>query len=94
MSKKQEVRMTRAIKIENLKAIDETSAQILRIISLHLGEENEKRVDYALIARSLNVSRDTVRKAVNRMVKNRVLVKRNGMLSIPGTVIVKEGVNK
>jgi len=81
--------MTRALKIENLAAIDETSAQVLRVISLHLGEEAEKRVDYQLIADSLNISRDTVRKAVNRMVKNRTLAKRNGMLSIPGAVMVQ-----
>ena len=82
-------RVTRALKIESLTEIDATSAQILRVISLHLGEETERRVDYQLIADSLHVSRDTVRKAVNRMVKNRTLAKRNGMLSIPGAVIVK-----
>ncbi len=81
--------MTRALKIEQLNAIDETSAQILRIISLHLGEEQEKRVDYQLIADSLGISRDTVRKAVNRMLKNRMLAKRDGKLSIPGAVIIK-----
>lgn len=80
--------MTRALKIENLAAIDETSVQVLRVISLHLGEEKEKRVDYQLIAKSLGISRDTVRKAVNRMVEKRILIKRNGMLSIPGAVIV------
>ena len=81
--------MTRALKIENLAAIDATSVQILRVISLHLGDELEKRVDYALIAKSLGMTRDTVRKAVNRMVEKRILIKRNGMLSIPGSIIVK-----
>lgn len=80
--------MTRAIKIENLKPIDETSAEILRIISLHLGEETEKRIEYQLIADSLGISRDTVRKAVNRMIKRRTLAKKDGKLSIPGAVIV------
>lgn len=80
--------MTRAIKIENLKPIDETSAEILRIISLHLGEETEKRIEYQLIADSLGISRDTVRKAVNRMIKKRTLAKKNGKLSIPDAVIV------
>ena len=82
--------MTRALKIEDLTEIDETSAQILRVISLHLGEETEKRVEYQLIADSLHLTRDTVRKAVNRMIKRRTLAKRNGMFSIPGAVIVNE----
>ena len=37
--------MTRAIKIENLTKIDATSAQILRVISLHLGAEPAAFVD-------------------------------------------------
>ena len=58
---------TRAIKIDELKPIDETSVQILRVISLHLGQDPSAFVDYKLIAGSLNIDRDTVRKAVNRM---------------------------
>lgn len=81
--------MTRALKIENLTELDKTSAQILRVISLHLGADNAAFVDYGLIARSLNLDRDTVRKAVNRMIKNGVLKKTDGKLSIQNAVLVK-----
>ena len=53
--------MTRALKIEKLTEIDKTSAQILRVISLHLGADEAAFVDYSLIAKSLNIDRDTVR---------------------------------
>lgn len=81
--------MTRALKIEELTEIDKTSAQILRVISLHLGEDSAAFVDYELIAKSLNLDRDTVRKAVNRMIKNRTLKIENGKLSIPNAIVVK-----
>lgn len=81
--------MTRALKIENLTELDKTSAQILRVISLHLGEDSAAFVDYKLIARSLNIDRDTVRSAVNRMIKNGVLKKKDGKLSIQNAVLVK-----
>ena len=81
--------MTRAIKIENLTKIDATSAQILRVISLHLGADSAAFVDYKTIAKSLNMDRDTVRKAVNRMIKNGVLKKKDGKLSIQNAVLVK-----
>ncbi len=79
---------TRALKIENLTKIDATSAQILRVISLHLGAETAAYVDYSLIAKSLDIDRDTVRKAVNRMIQNKILKKENGKLSIPNAVLV------
>ena len=81
--------MTKAIKIENLTKIDATSAQILRVISQHLGEDSAAFVDYSLLAKSLNLDRDTVRKAVNRMIKNGVLKKKDGKLSIQNAVLVK-----
>lgn len=80
--------MTRAIKIEALREIDKTSAQILRIISLHLGADEAAYVDYNLIAKSLNVDRDVVRKAVNRMIENKVLKKEDGKLSILNAVVI------
>ncbi|HIU58874.1 MAG TPA: hypothetical protein IAC57_02110 [Candidatus Scatosoma pullistercoris] len=80
---------TRAIKIDELKPIDETSVQILRVISLHLGQDPSAFVDYKLIARSLNIDRDTVRKAVNRMIRSKILQKENGKLSIRNSVLVE-----
>ena len=80
--------MTRAIKIEGLREIDKTSAQILRIISLHLGADESGFVDYNVIAKSLNVDRDVVRKSVNRMIKNKVLKKEGGKLTILNAVLI------
>lgn len=80
---------TRAIKIDELKPIDETSVQILRVISLHLGQDPSAFVDYKLIAKSLNLDRDTVRKAVNRMIRSKILQKENGKLSIRNSVLVE-----
>lgn len=80
--------MTRALKIEKITEIDKTSAQILRVISLHLGADSAAFVDYNLIAKSLNLDRDTVRCAVNRMIKNKILEKKDGKLSIPNAVVL------
>ena len=80
--------MTRALKIEKLTEIDATSAQILRVISLHLGAEPAAFVDYKTIAKSLNMDRDTVRKAINRMIRNKILKIENGKLSITNAVLV------
>lgn len=82
--------MKRAIKIDGITEIDKTSAQILRVISLHLGDKPSARVDYNLIAKSLNLPRDVVRSSVNRMVKNRVLKKENGELSIQNSILINE----
>ena len=81
--------MKRAIKIEKLKPIDKTSVDVLRVISLHLGDEKAKYVDYDVIAKSLNISRDTVSKSVNRMVKSGILSKKDGKLSILNAVLVQ-----
>lgn len=81
--------MTRALKIENLKPINATEIQILRVISLHVGEKPSAFVDYQWIADSINEDRDTVRKAVNRMVERGILLKKDGRLSILNAVVVK-----
>ncbi len=80
--------MTRAIKLEDLVELCPTDIQILRAISLHLGERTEAFIDYKLIATSLNLERDTVRKAINRMVFKKVLSKTNGKLSIVKAVVI------
>ena len=58
------------------------------MISLHLGADSAAFVDYKTIAKSLNMDRDTVRKAINRMIKNRILKIENGKLSIPSAVLI------
>lgn len=81
--------MKRAIKIENLRPLCETDIQILRVIALQLGENTEKFIDYNWIADSIGEERDTVRKSVNRMLKRRILSKRNGKLAIENAVLVQ-----
>ncbi len=80
--------MTRAIKIEGLNEIDKTSVKVLREISLHLGADEEAYVDYNLIATSLEIDRDVVRKSVNRMIKHKVLKKEGGKLSILNSIVL------
>ncbi len=83
--------MKRVIPIDKLpKNIGATSRDILKVIALHLGEDEEKRVEYALIGRSINKSRETVRKSVNRMLKAKVLRSKDGKLSIPDSILVEE----
>lgn len=65
--------MKRAIPIENIRSLTKTDAQVLRVISLKLEKGEHKRVEYMDIARSLNISRSTVRSSVNRLVKNKYL---------------------
>ncbi|MFR1984266.1 MAG: hypothetical protein ACLS4Z_11535 [Christensenellaceae bacterium] len=60
--------MTRAIKIENLTKIDATSAQICASF-LCTSAPMKPPLLYKTIAKSLNMDRDTVRKAVNRMIE-------------------------
>lgn len=80
--------MTRAIKIEDIKGIDDTAAEILREIAQHLGEKDEAFVKYALIATSLNISEKAVASAVNRMCRKGFLRMKNGKLSIPKAIKV------
>lgn len=78
--------MTRAIKIENLPPLDDTSVQILRIIALKQGENDSVYVSYATIAKSLNIARGAVSSSVKRMIARGVLKAENGKLSIQNTV--------
>ena len=81
--------MKKAIKIEDLPAkLDETAVQVLRIIALKLGDRARGRVEYMQIAASLNVKREVVRKAVNRLKRKRVLRSVDGELEILRTVDV------
>lgn len=80
--------MTRALKIENLTEIDETASDVLRVISKEIGAKESDFVDYALIAKSLNIDRKVVSSAVNRMVNNKILKIENGKLSILNSVVL------
>lgn len=85
-----EVRMVqRVIPMDKLPTnIGKTSRDILKVIALHLGEDEEKRVEYSLIGASLNKSRETVRKSVNRLIEAKILRSKDGKLSIPCSILV------
>ncbi len=80
--------MKRAIKIENLPALDETSRDVLRVIALHLGDREGAYVDYTTIAKSLDLTRPAVASAVERLKKKRVLAEEHGRLKIINSVLV------
>lgn len=81
--------MTRALKIENLAAIDETAVQVLRVISLHIGSRDSAHVNYMLIAKSLGIKRQVVASAVERMKDKKILKEENGKLCILNSVLVQ-----
>ena len=76
------------VEIDYIQPLDQTAVDVLRIISVLLGQQTSGFVDYNLIASIMTdnnggkVERDTVRKAVNRMIKKGVLKKEDGKLSI------------
>ncbi len=80
--------MDRAIKIKNLAPLDDTAIQILRIISLKIGDKGGAFVPYMQIAKSLNLDRDTVAKSVKKMIKRGILKEVKGELTIPDSVLV------
>lgn len=80
--------MKRAIKIENLPALDETSRDVLRVIAIHLGERESAFVNYNLIAKSIGTERNVVASAVERLKKKRVLAEEHGRLKIINSVLV------
>ena len=81
--------MTKAIKISDMTEIDKTAVQILRVIALHLGENEWGYVDYEKITKSLNLKRSVVRSSINRM-KERGILKQDGkLLSIQNAVLVQ-----
>ena len=80
--------MKRAIKIEDLPALDQTARDVLRVISLHIGERESAYVNYTLIAKSLRLPRNVVASAVERMKQKHVLKEIDGKLSIVDSVLI------
>ena len=81
--------MKDAYMIEDMPAIDATARDVLRILALKIGEKDEAFVDFDIVAKSLNISRDATSKAVKRLVKKRVVRIKNRKISIVGTVKVE-----
>ncbi len=79
--------MTLSLRLDSIHKIDATSAMILQVIALRLVDQTAAYVNYTVIAKSLNIERETVRRSVQRMLKDRVLKKEDGKLSIPGLII-------
>ncbi len=80
--------MERAFKIKDIPELDKTSAQVLRVIALKLGERNEAFVDFTMIAKSLNLKRAVVSSSVKRLVKNKLVMEEHGKLSMPASILV------
>lgn len=81
--------LQRVVPIDKLPTdIGKTARDILKVIALHLGEEDEKYVSYTLIARSIGKERETVRLSINRMLDAKILRIREGKLSIPCSKLV------
>lgn len=80
--------MTRAIKIEDLPSLDDTAIQVLRVISIKLGEKDEGFVDYKIIGDSIDVDRDVVSKAVKRLQRKRIISIKDKKMKILKTVFV------
>ncbi len=84
----------RAIKISNLVPLDPTAIEILKILAEWCGKSNECYLEYTIMADILGqrlnkpVERDTVRKAINRLIKKNVLEKKNGRLSFKTAIVV------
>ena len=72
-----------------MKPIDETAVHVLRAISRVLGEQESGYVNYTLIGKMINEPRAVVASAVDRMVKNGILKKENGQLSIVNAILIE-----
>lgn len=87
------MKRTRVLKIESLTGVDDTALDVLRIISKYMGEGNDVFVKYTIIAKELGLkNRDTVRKAVKRLLEKNYLEVKNGRFRIPGAMLVEEGI--
>ncbi len=80
--------MIGALKVEAISSLDKTCSDILKVIVKHFNGEYSGFIRYTLIANELGIDRDTVRKAVNRMIENGTVKVVNGKLFIPSLIYV------
>ncbi|MBQ4053079.1 MAG: hypothetical protein IJD33_01940 [Clostridia bacterium] len=80
--------MELAIKIKDLVGIDDTAASVLRVIALHVADQPSAFVGYSLIAKSLNLERATVAKAVERLKQKRIVSVKDGGLAIEKAILL------
>ncbi len=78
--------MEKAVKLTNLKKIDETSVKVLKEVSEQLGDK-EGRVSYPLICKRLDLSWNAVSRSIDRMVADGLIERRNGNLSVKNAVV-------
>ena len=81
--------MTKAIKINDIKPIDETAVHVLRAISQYLGDRESAFVNYTAIGRVVNEPRAVVASAVKRMIARGILREENGKLSIVNAILIE-----
>ncbi|MBQ8291905.1 MAG: winged helix-turn-helix domain-containing protein [Clostridia bacterium] len=78
--------MEKAIKLDKLKKIDETSAKVFKALSEELGDAS-KHVSYTAIAARLKLSRNAVRYAVDRMIADGLVQCKDGELSVAEVLV-------
>lgn len=81
--------LTRAIKINQMKPIDETAVHVLRAISRILGDKESGFVKYIEIGKLINEPRSVVASAVKRMIARGILREENGKLSIANAILIE-----
>ena len=80
--------MELAIKIKDLEAMDKTAVNVLRVIAIHVADKPSEFVSYNLIAKSLNLERATVAKAVERLKQKRIVTVKDGGLAIEKAILL------
>lgn len=78
--------MEKAIKLSKLNRIDPTSVKILKELSEIL-DDREERVSYTYIMNRLNLTWNAVSKSIDRMVRDGIVQRRDGKLSVCGAIV-------
>lgn len=78
--------MEKAIRLAKLKKIDATSVRILKAIAEQIGDR-EERVSYPDLERSLDLSWNAISRSIDRMVEDGLIERKDGKLSLQGTIV-------
>lgn len=85
--------METAIRIARIHRLDSTSLRVLEKLSEELGDQ-AGRVSYTKIAQELDLSRNAVKYAVERMIQRGTIEYKNGDLSLKGVIVHVEKASK
>jgi DNA-binding Lrp family transcriptional regulator len=78
--------MSNAILIDKLKKIDETSAKVLKRLTLEL-EGGARHVSYTALAAELGLTRNAVKYAIERMTVDGILEIEGDKLALSGAIV-------